>query len=208
MIRKITLILFILYLIGISSPAYSCNPLPCIKAKEVSLTWDPPTTNTDGTPLTDLAGYKIYYGLSSGNYTDSIDVENNIVYGIYDLVVGLTYYFAVTAYDTSSNESDYSNEVSLLIEVLSYPPVKLLESPFVYYSTLQTAIDNAVDGTVMQSQEVTFNENIVFNAEKSVAWQGGYNCDYTGVSGKTTVKGTVTVVNGVVTIDNFIINNQ
>ena len=29
---------------------------------EVTLSWDPPTTNADGTPLTDLAGYKVYYG--------------------------------------------------------------------------------------------------------------------------------------------------
>jgi hypothetical protein len=32
-----------------------------------TLTWDAPTTNADGTPLTDLAGYRIYYGTTSGN---------------------------------------------------------------------------------------------------------------------------------------------
>jgi hypothetical protein len=29
---------------------------------QATLSWDPPTTNVDGTPLTDLAGYKVYYG--------------------------------------------------------------------------------------------------------------------------------------------------
>jgi hypothetical protein len=74
-----------------------------------------PTTNADGTPLTDLGGYKVYYGLSSGNYTNSLDVGNVTTYKIYNLTPG-TYYFAVTAYDTSGNESDYSNEVSRIIK--------------------------------------------------------------------------------------------
>ncbi len=36
-------------------------------AGTITLAWDAPTTNTDGTPLTDLAGYKIYYGPTSGS---------------------------------------------------------------------------------------------------------------------------------------------
>lgn len=84
-------------------------------SNSATLTWDAPTTNADGTPLTDLAGYKVYYGISSGNYTVSIDVGNVTTYKIDDLSPG-TYYFAVTAYDTSGNESDYSNEVSKVIQ--------------------------------------------------------------------------------------------
>ncbi len=80
------------------------------------LTWDPPTTNVDGSPLTDLAGFKVYYGTSSRTYTGSIDVGNVETYTVSGLPKGQTYYFAVTAYDTSGNESDYSNEVSKRIE--------------------------------------------------------------------------------------------
>lgn len=79
-----------------------------------TLTWDPPTTNADGTPLIDLAGYKIYYGISSGNFTIVIDVGNVTTYKIENLNHD-TYYFAVTAYDNSGNESGYSNEVSKTI---------------------------------------------------------------------------------------------
>jgi len=75
------------------------------------LFWDPPTTNADGSPLTDLSGYKVYYGISSRNYSHNIDVGNVETYGVSNLT-SETYYFAVTAYDTSANESDYSNEVS------------------------------------------------------------------------------------------------
>jgi len=74
-----------------------------------TLTWDPPTTNTDGTSLTDLAGYKVYYGTTSGNYTASTDVGNVTTYTVSDLPPQV-YYFAITAYDTVGNESDYSNE--------------------------------------------------------------------------------------------------
>jgi hypothetical protein len=74
-----------------------------------TLTWSAPTTNTDGTPLTDLAGYKIHYGTSAGSYTKTIDVGNVTTYTVNNLTSG-TYYFAVTAYDTSGNESSYSNE--------------------------------------------------------------------------------------------------
>ncbi len=78
----------------------------------VTLMWDAPTTNADGTPLTDLNGYKIYYGTSSGSYGTPINVSdvNATNYTVDSLSSG-TWCFAITAYDTSLNESDYSNEV-------------------------------------------------------------------------------------------------
>ncbi len=81
-------------------------------AGSATLSWTPPTTNVDSTPLTDLAGFKIYYGTSSGYYTQSIDINNTATttYQVNNLTDGTTYYFSVTAYDTSNNESGYSNE--------------------------------------------------------------------------------------------------
>ncbi len=81
-------------------------------AGTTSLVWDPPTTNTDGTPLTDLAGYKIYYGTTSGSYTNNIDVGNVTTSVVNNLTDGRTYYFTATAYDSSGIESSFSNEVS------------------------------------------------------------------------------------------------
>ena len=78
----------------------------------VSLIWEPPTINDDGTPLTDLAGYKIYYGTSPGDYTRRIDVGiETTQFTVKGLKPG-TYYFVVTAYNVTRNESGYSNEVS------------------------------------------------------------------------------------------------
>jgi hypothetical protein len=79
---------------------------------QVTLSWTAPTTNTDGTQLKDLAGYKVYYGTASRTYSTAIDVGKVTNCQINNLTDGLTYYFAVTAYDTSKNESAYSNEVS------------------------------------------------------------------------------------------------
>ena len=84
-------------------------------AGTATLTWQQPTINEDGTPLTDLAGYKIYYGTSSGVYTNTIDVGNVLTYQIQSLADGVTYYFNVTAYNTGLLESAYATEVSKTI---------------------------------------------------------------------------------------------
>jgi hypothetical protein len=75
----------------------------------VTLSWDAPTTNSDGSPLSDFAGYKVYYGSSSGSYTNSVDVGNIAGASVSSLASG-SWCFAVTAYDTSGNESNYSGE--------------------------------------------------------------------------------------------------
>ena len=98
----------------------------CILSKSVSFaanvtfSWTPPHTNSDGTPLTDLAGYKVYSGVSSRNYTQNTDVGNVTSYTVTNLSGGTTYYFAVTAYDTSGNQSSFSNELTATITAINY----------------------------------------------------------------------------------------
>jgi len=76
-----------------------------------SLTWIAPTTNSNGSQLTDLAGFRVHYGTASRTYTHVIDVQNVTSYAVNNLPAG-TYYFAVTAYNSLGNDSDFSNEVS------------------------------------------------------------------------------------------------
>jgi hypothetical protein len=82
----------------------------------VTLSWEPPTENTDGSPLLNLSGYKIHYGNASGDYSTTVPVNNP---GITSYVIeGLgsgTYFFAVTALSSSGAESDASAEVSTTI---------------------------------------------------------------------------------------------
>jgi ABC-type oligopeptide transport system substrate-binding subunit len=79
-----------------------------------SVAWEAPANNVDGTPLTDLAGYKIYYGLSSGSYAATVDVGPATAYSVTDLGPG-TYFIAVTAYNGDGVESAHSEEVSKTI---------------------------------------------------------------------------------------------
>lgn len=83
----------------------------------VKLEWSP---NSEA----DLAGYKLHYGESSGEYSKTIDVGNvtsfSMPYSKFE--DERTYYFVATAYDLSGNESDYSEEVSKRISASPDPP--------------------------------------------------------------------------------------
>ena len=75
-----------------------------------TLTWVPPTTNTDGTPVTTLTGYHIYYGTSPSALTQSVAVNGATTtsYEITGLASG-TWYFAVAADAADGTESPPSN---------------------------------------------------------------------------------------------------
>lgn len=83
----------------------------------VTLSWTPPTQNTDGSTLTNLAGYYIDYGTAPGTYTNSIQVANPGLasYVVQNLTAG-TYYFVVTAYNTDGTQSTYSQQVSVAVD--------------------------------------------------------------------------------------------
>jgi hypothetical protein len=81
-----------------------------------TLSWSVPTQNTDGTPLTDLSGYHIYYGTSSSALTATITVASasETSYVVTGLAPG-TYYFAVVAYNSAGVDSPESNVASKTI---------------------------------------------------------------------------------------------
>ena len=99
---------------GSSSNALAVQPSA---SSTVTLTWAPPTQNTDGSALTDLAGYTIYYGTASGNYTHSIQLTNPglAAYVVEGLTAGTTYYFAIAATTNTGLMSALSSEVSAAI---------------------------------------------------------------------------------------------
>ena len=78
-----------------------------------TLSWTPPTRNSDGSTLTNLAGYRILYGNSPGSLTRTVQVANpgTSRYVVENLASG-TWYFAVRAYSTSGAESSTSNTAS------------------------------------------------------------------------------------------------
>ena len=79
----------------------------------VTLSWAAPTQNSDGSALTDLAGYKIYYAKNSGSYDQEIQIDNpSITTYVVEQLSPATYYFAATAFNSSGVESAYSAEVA------------------------------------------------------------------------------------------------
>ena len=81
-----------------------------------TLTWTPPTENEDGTALTDLAGYRIYWGQESGSYTNSVTLDNPGMssYVVENLAPG-TYEFVATSFNAAGVESAYSNAVTKVL---------------------------------------------------------------------------------------------
>ena len=99
-----------------SLPAFTINVETSASADSVTLSWQPPTENADGSALVNLQGYDIHYGTKSQNYTETIKVANPglTTYVVQNLPAG-KYYFAVTAYNSSGVDSSPSGEVSTTI---------------------------------------------------------------------------------------------
>lgn len=106
---------------------YSPSGLECVASSgmgQAVLTWEAPTVNTDGSELDNLAGYKLHYGMTSGQYSTNEDIGMptcNSVGGVMECsyTVGAlgsgTWFFSVTAYNTAGVESTYSNEAQKTI---------------------------------------------------------------------------------------------
>jgi hypothetical protein len=82
--------------------------VPAAHAGDVTVAWDP-------NPEPEVAGYKIYFGTTPGSYTVSMNAGNITSMVISGLEAGVTYYFAAVAYDSSGNESGFSNEISYVV---------------------------------------------------------------------------------------------
>ncbi len=97
--------------------SFASDPTP---TSSVPLAWDASTE-------TNVAGYNIYYGTISRNYTQLISVGNVTQTTITGLTPGTTYFLSATAYDDTGMESDYSNETSFTVPALR-PELRLLRS--------------------------------------------------------------------------------
>jgi Fibronectin type III domain len=84
-------------------------------AGQLKLAWD---------PVANATGYRLYYGTSSGNYSSSVDAQNQTIVTVSGLTDGARYYLAVKAYD-STTTSNFSNEVSGVV-----PASSATSSPF------------------------------------------------------------------------------
>lgn len=83
------------------------------QAAQVTLAWD-------RNPDPSVIGYRLYYGAGNYSYYSMVDVGNSTQAVVSGLVSGVTYYFAVTDYN-SVGESGFSNEVSYAVPADTSP---------------------------------------------------------------------------------------
>ena len=106
-------ILFLLWCVV--APMVCAGATSGAPTQSVTLAWD---ANTEP----DIAGYRVYYGTVSRQYSQSLDAGNTTTASISGLASGTTYFFAATALDTAGLESDYSNEVQYTTPLSNTPP--------------------------------------------------------------------------------------
>ena len=97
---------------GIEEPAVN-PPIPN-KSTTITLSWLPPTEYSDNTQLTDLAGYKIYYGNTESSMNKTITINNPGLssYIVENLTTNNDYYFSITTFNSKGIESVFSNVVN------------------------------------------------------------------------------------------------
>jgi hypothetical protein len=98
-------------------PAFTITVTPATPTTgNATLSWTPPTQNTDGSALSDLAGVIIYYGTSSANLSQSVQVAapTQTSYTVSNLPSG-TWYFGAVAYTTTGLQSAMSALTSAAI---------------------------------------------------------------------------------------------
>lgn len=98
-----------------SLPTFSIN-VSAIANGTATVAWTPPTTRSDGSALTNLTGYRIYYGIGPNSFDNVIDVNTVGVtnFVVENLSAG-TWYFAVSAMDSTGAESGLSSAATKTI---------------------------------------------------------------------------------------------
>ena len=87
-----------------------------ISTGSATISWLPPTENTDGSALTDLAGFRIYYGTSAMALTQTTTITNpGLTSYMVENLAAATWYFSVRAYAADGAESAPSNIASKTI---------------------------------------------------------------------------------------------
>lgn len=88
------------------------------KLSDITLSWSAPSAREDNQPisLSEIAGYKLYYGNEHRKYLKKINIKDGSSngYTVRNLQSG-TYYFALTTYDTAGRESAYSAEIIIVV---------------------------------------------------------------------------------------------
>jgi hypothetical protein len=144
----------------------------------VTLAWDP-------SPSGEIAGYRVYEGTASQDYTTVIDVGNVTTKTVTDLVSGTTYFFAFTAYDIFDQESGFSTEISYTVPWSAKDvPSIALTSPTDGADYAAPATINLVASVVAKGHTITrvefYNGATLLGAVGSAPYSVSWNNKNTG----------------------------
>jgi hypothetical protein len=88
--------------------------VPTAAKGSTTLSWTPPTMYDDGTPLK-ITGYRIYWGLVEGHYTNSVTLDNpGLTRYVIEQLTPATWYFVATAL-SADGESPPSNAIAMKV---------------------------------------------------------------------------------------------
>jgi len=104
------------YTLTCSGTAGNAVAMTTITLREAVLSWQAPTKNVDGSALTNLAGYKVYYGNGPRTYTQTVSISGASTLQRTIALTPGTWYFAVSAIDSQGVESAKSGEVSKVVK--------------------------------------------------------------------------------------------
>jgi alkaline phosphatase len=85
----------------------------------------------------------------------------------------------------------------------NFSQVRIDRGTYVYFTTLQEAYDEALDGEIIHIQDMVFTEDLDVNRNISIIFLGGYSCDFSSIIGKTVINGNVIVNEGLVLMENI-----
>jgi len=91
---------------------------PPANSSDIYLSWTAPSARENNEPmlLSEIAGYRLYYGTAQRNYSSSVYINDGTIdnYTFNNISTG-TYYFTLTTYDTDGHESRYSSEIKIVV---------------------------------------------------------------------------------------------
>ena len=142
-----------------TASAMALQTLSSFATGNVTLAWDP-------NPAPGIAGYRLYYGTSSGNYGTVLAAGTATTSTASNLTEGATYYFAATAYDTNAIESDFSTEVIYTVPITSSNRAPTL-NPLVNVSINESAPLQTVNLAGISSGATNENQTLTVTATSS-----------------------------------------
>lgn len=103
------------YTLNCSSGSENAVAITTVAIRQARFSWNVPTTKADGSTLSNLAGYRLYWGTTSGKYTQTVQINNPQARSHVLALNPDTYYFAFVSVDSSGAESTFSNELSKVV---------------------------------------------------------------------------------------------